>query len=676
MKRIKSYFYQSLVLIERSLKIMFNNKKQLILYLVIPFLTILIVCAVAADSMFPAKPETDHSINNGYPVLNWEKVILETEGDKGEPNELIIPTESVVSDWDGNSIDMPTTPMKIDDEYFFIITNSNQLAFLSKAEENGFKDYLTYNYILQCDIDLKSHEFTPIGTKDCPFTGTFDGNGHTIFNLSVDSEKDNVGLFGYIASNASAESAVKIKNPSSQTETEIELHHNGTVKNLELKNASVKSTGKNVGVVAGSIENRAIITNVSVKNGSVYSQSGNVGGLVGTVNSDRAEIYICYSTAEVTTKGENAGGLVGDLGSSRISACYSVCQIKNVSDGSLKNIGAVTGAFKETENQFKGIFYDKEVNTTYKAICNTDYDGVAYGIGTEKLKRYSSELRPFKDILSDYELLHMSKENEERYAQEGYNPETDDDISTTYAFKKDGQIVSAQSLQTGLFMLACVALFVGTCNSIQEICKEKSIIKREYMTNLNLGSYITSKLVVQAILCAAQMAVVTVIFMLYIQNKKELPTSGALLGNIWLEYFITLFLLALAADTTALIISVSAKSAESSSAFIAIILIIYIVFSNVLVGLYGVLKKISYFLPSKWGYTGLAISSVFNDSKQQFFIDHPDLQLQFGTYLEAVYSEYGNSGERLLIAWGVLLLYSIVSTVICRLLLRRVLRTN
>lgn len=196
------------------------------------------------------------------------------------------------------------------------------------------------------------------------------------------------------------------------------------------------------------------------------------------------------------------------------------------------------------------------------------------------------------------------------------------------------------------------------------------------MTNLNLGSYITSKLVVQAILCAAQMAIVTAIFMLYIQNKKELPTSGALLGSIWVEYFITLFLLALAADTTALIISACAKSAERSSTFIALILVIHIVFSNVLFELHGALEIVSYCLPSKWGYTGLAITSVFNDSRQLFFIDHPDLQLQFGNYLGAVNPDFINSGERLLITWGVLLLYSVVAAVICSLVLKRITRTN
>lgn len=676
MEKIKSYFYQSLVLIARSLKIMVNDRRQLILYIITPLIAILIICAVSTENMFAVKPETDHSINNGYPVFNWEKVVLETAGDNGEPNELIKPTESAVSDWDGQSIDAPTTPMKIDDEHFFVITNANQLAFLSKSAENGFQEYLTYNYILQCDIDLQSHAFTPIGTKEFPFTGTFDGNGHTISNLFIDSDEDNVGLFGYVASNAAAESTVTIKNPTSQTEVEIILHHNGILKNLQLTNASVKSTGKNVGIAAGTIANRAIITSVSIKNGSVYAQSGNVGGLVGTVNSDRAEIYICYATAEVTTKGENAGGLVGDLGSSRISACYSVCQIEDLSGGALKNIGTIVGNFQETENQFKSIFYDKEVNTTYKAICNTDYDGVAYGIGTVKLKRYSSELVPFKDIMNDYELLHMSEEDKARYAQEGYTPETDDDIESTYAFKKDGQIMAAVSLRIGLFMLVCTAFFVGTCNSIQEICKEKSILKREYMTNLNLGSYITSKLVVQAILCAAQMAIVTAIFMLYIQNKKELPTSGALLGSIWVEYFITLFLLALAADTTALIISACAKSAERSSTFIALILVIHIVFSNVLFELHGALEIVSYCLPSKWGYTGLAITSVFNDSRQLFFIDHPDLQLQFGNYLGAVNPDFINSGERLLITWGVLLLYSVVAAVICSLVLKRITRTN
>lgn len=676
MKKIKSFFYQSVVLIQRSLKMLFNNRKQMLLHLLTPTLTIFLVCFVAAEDMYAVKPETDNRINNGYPVLNWEKVTIEKAGKDKGTTEKISAVESAVSEWDGKTIQTPTTPIKIGNEYYFPITTANQLAFLSMAARNGYEDYLTYNYILQCDIDLQSHNFTPIGTEDYPYTGTFDGNGHIIFNLEIDSEEDNVGLFGYVKSDASVQSNVDVKDPLSQLSMELILYHNGVVKNLQLKNATVKSSGKNVGIAVGTLSDRAILTNVSVKDGYVFSTSGNVGGLVGNANTDKANIYICYSTAEVTTQGENAGGLVGELNSSRISGCYSVCQINDESGVSLKNIGAIAGHCKNAKNLFKNNFYDNEVNTKYKAVANVDYEGTAYGISTKTLKRYSSELVPFKDIMTEYDLLNMSEEAKERYAQEGYDPEADEEISNTYSFKKDGQIMESSSTQTGLLILVCLAIFVGTCNSIQEICKEKSILKREYMTNLNLSSYVTSKLVVQALLCAIQMLIVVLIFMLWIHDEKDLPTSGAILGSIWSEYFISLFLLAFAADTTALIISALVKTPESSSSFIAVILIIHIIFSDVLFRLKGTLKTLSCLLPSKWGYEAMAISTVFNDTKDPFFVQHPDLHLQFGNFLATVRPNFINSGERLLMIWGILLLYSIVAAVICRIILRRIKHGN
>lgn len=673
MKKIKLFFYQSHVLILRSLKMILNNRKQMLLYLLTPVLTVLLVCLVAVSDMYAIKPENDNRINDGYPVLNWEKVTIEKASDDGEATEKISAVESAVSIWNGKTVQIPTTPIKIGDEYFFPIASSNQLAFLSKAAENGYQDYLTYNYILQCDIDLKSHSFTPIGTEEHPFTGTFDGNGHIISNLNIDSEKDNVGLFGYIESKASENPTVTVKDPLSQLSTELTFYHNGLIKNFQIKNAVVKSSGENVGVAVGTAANRAIITNVSVKGGSVYAKGGNVGGLVGNVNSDIADIYICYSTAEVTTQAENAGGLVGELNSSRISGCYSVCQINDNGETPAENIGTIVGHFKKADNIFKNNFYDNEVNTDYKAVSNTDYEGVAYGISTETLKRYSSELVPFKNIMTEHELLNMfSDEAEKSHEQNDYDPETDEDILNTYSFKKDGQIMESSPTQTGLLILVCLAIFVGTCNSIQEICKEKSILKREYMTNLNLGSYVTSKLVVQALLCAVQMLIVVIIFMLSVRNEKELPTSGALFGSIWTEYFVSLFLLAFAADTTALIISALVKTPESSSSFIAVVLITHIIFSNVLFKLKGVMKTLSCLLPSKWGYEALAISTVFNDTKDPFFVQHPDLHLQFGNYLSTSKPDFINSGERLLMIWGILLLYSIVTAVICRLLLRRI----
>lgn len=672
MKKISSFFYQSGVLIERCFKILFNDKKQLILNILVPLLTILIVCFVACGDMYSMTPKKDHTVNDGNPVLNWETVVQEKESDDDDDeNELIQPEESTVSKWDGESSEMPSSPTKVDGENYFLITNANQLAFLSDAAYNGYKEYLTYNYILQSDINLKSYEFTPIGNEKHPFTGTFDGNGHIISNLKIDSSDDNVGLFGCVKSNAQAESEVKVEQQMYGATLDMVFYHNGIVKNLQVKNASIKTKGESAGIIAGLVQGRARITSVSAKDGAIYSAKGTVGGLVGTVDSENVEIYIAYSTAKVKTKAANAGGLVGKLGEGRLSAAYASCEVIYNGEDDEKNIGAIAGNCSEPSEQCKNVFYDNQINDVYKAVKEKDYDDAVIGISTEQLAKSASFLVPFKDIITDYELLNLSEEDEDRYDQDDYDVEEDDDIDDVYGFKKDGQMVAFGGTQTGLFMLVCVAIFVGICNSIQEICKERSILKREYMTNLNLGSYVISKLIVQAVVCAVQMLVVILIFMIFVRDK-ELPTSGALFGSIWIEYFITMFLLAFAADTMALLISSLVKSSELASTFIPIVLIVQIVFSGVLFEMSGFFEIAANFMISKWGINALAATSSLNDSQAIFMIENPELQLQLGSSLSTVKAEYASTAANLLTVWGILALFVVVSSVICGVLLRRV----
>lgn len=670
MKKISSFFYQSGVLIERCFKILLNDKKQLILNILVPLMTILIVCFVACGDMYSITPKKDHTINDGKPVLNWETVVQEKEGDD-DKNELIQPEESTVSNWDGESTEMPSSPTKVDGENYFVITNANQLAFLSEAVNNGYEEYLTYNYILQSDINLKSHDFTPIGTKKCAFTGTFDGNGHIISNLKIDSSADNVGLFGCVKSNAKAKSDVEVEQIMYGTTLDMVFYHNGIVKNLQVKNANIKTKGENAGIIAGLVQGRARITSVSAKDGTVYSEKGTIGGLVGAVDSENVEIYIAYSTAKVKTKGENAGGLVGKLGEGRLSGAYASCEVVYTGDGNEKNIGAIAGNCNEPSEQCKNVFYDNQINDIYKAVKDKDYENAVVGISTEQLAKSASFLVPYKDIMTDYELYHLSEEDEDRYDQEDYDVEKDEDIDDTYGFKKDGQMVAFGGTQTGLFMLVCVAIFVGICNSIQEICKERSILKREYMTNLNLGSYVISKLFVQAVICAVQMLVVILIFAVFVRDK-ELPVSGAIFGSIWIEYFITMFLLAFAADTMALLISSLVKSSELASTFIPIVLIVQIVFSGVLFEMSGFFEIAANFMISKWGINALAATTSLNDSQAIFMIENPELQLQLGNSLSTVKPEYASTASNLLMVWGILLAFVVVSSVVCGVLLRRV----
>ena len=105
------------------------------------------------------------------------------------------------------------------------ITTAEQLAALAVSVNDG-NNYSGVTIKLGADIDLSGHNWTPIGTTSSnSFSGTFDGDGKTISNLTVNLPNNyNVGLFG---------------------------HSKGTIQNVTLTNATVQ--GKNfVGGLVGS----------------------------------------------------------------------------------------------------------------------------------------------------------------------------------------------------------------------------------------------------------------------------------------------------------------------------------------------------------------------------------------------------------------------------------------
>jgi hypothetical protein len=655
MKKRKSFFYQMRILTDRYMHIFINDKQNLLLDMIIPLLTVFIVCMVAAPDMYSIVPQNDHRINSGYPVLMWEDDRQEVEKDNGEI-EVKKPDEVETKSWKDKK-EAPATLSKIDGENYWMITDVSQLNFLSSAIKDKNTKYLTYNYILQVDIDYKDHKFTPIGDSKYPFTGTFDGNGHLIRNFKVDTSADNAGLFGVVQSNETANSKVTFKtqeqdpkNPQKKPKVKKEkltFRHNGIVKNLKLMNSTVSTDGCNAGIVAGKIQKSSRITSVCVKGGSVYAKKGGVGALVGRVSDDTPEIYLCYSVGTKVDSGDKyVGGLVGDLGSGKLSGAYSTAEIKCLNSGR-GYCGIVVGNCANSDNV---------INVYYLSQGDKE-DQFATMVEEEELIDSSSLMTAPHKIRSAYDIDNNLG-----------NEDADDPV---YGFKKDDQLSEFSGTQTGLFMLVCVAIFVGICNSIQEICKERNILKREYMTNLRLSSYVVSKLVVQAILCAIQMAVVVLIFYLFVMGKK-LPDNGALLSNIWLEYFITMFLLCFAADTMALFISAIVKNSATANTFIPIILIVQIVFSGVLFEISGIMENVSYVMISKWGISALAATSHINDAQQSFLIDNPTYQLNLGNSMSMVKDLYASTSNNILFIWGIILLFAVVFSVACTAILTRV----
>lgn len=159
------------------------------------------------------------------------------------------------------------------------------------------------NYKLMADITITPEEyeqggrfeggFTPIGTFEEPFTGIFDGNGHTIYGLKI-AKAENMGLFGAV-----------VGGLTSKTD-----NFRGVVMNLRLKDGSIDVTGapdeiSTVGAICG---NGNYIANCSVEDFEINANGAKaVGGIAGNANI----IDNCYSNAVVSADGGYCGSVAG-----------------------------------------------------------------------------------------------------------------------------------------------------------------------------------------------------------------------------------------------------------------------------------------------------------------------------------------------------------------------------
>ncbi len=117
---------------------------------------------------------------------------------------------------------------------------SKYTAVISTASQlNAIRNDLRGNYILACDIDISQYpSWQPIGTKNNPFRGIFNGNGNTITGLSITTldatNTDYVGLFGYntgLIENLSVEGEISAKDSKVSYMGGIVGSNSGTVRN-------------------------------------------------------------------------------------------------------------------------------------------------------------------------------------------------------------------------------------------------------------------------------------------------------------------------------------------------------------------------------------------------------------------------------------------------------------
>jgi The GLUG motif. len=175
----------------------------------------------------------------------------------------------------------------------------------SGTVSSALNSNLAGNYVLSEDTSISSNS-NLLGSYGSPFTGTFDGNGHTVtLNLtSTEGALPYRGLF-----------------PQNQ----------GTIKNVHVA-VNIAQTSNDIagGLVAineGTIYHCYSTGTVTANTGSNCSF---IGGLVGE-NKTSGIIKECYSVAKVTSINTAAGGLVGDSQGGQIINCYARGQVLGTS---------------------------------------------------------------------------------------------------------------------------------------------------------------------------------------------------------------------------------------------------------------------------------------------------------------------------------------------------------
>ena len=202
----------------------------------------------------------------------------------------------------------------------YAIYTTEELQKLATLVNSG-TDTTGAIFVLGADLDLSGvSSWTPIGNDSNSFKGTFDGNGHVISNLTINSSFSYQGLFGYTASGSE-------------------------IKNVGLEGGSVESSSEYIGMLVGLTEGNisncyAINTDTmgcdwigGLIGGVLYGTITNcyttgyvsgdnyVGGLIGAAGY--GSITNCYATGTVTTNNYYAGGLVGLLNEQLVTNCYA-----------------------------------------------------------------------------------------------------------------------------------------------------------------------------------------------------------------------------------------------------------------------------------------------------------------------------------------------------------------
>ena len=228
---------------------------------------------------------------DGYAVERGSFSLGSADADKVQDGVLTVMAsmQTVGTDpWDGAA---STEPQK-DDNGVYLISSAAELAWFAATDGKSSAK-------LTADIELAGYDWTPLKK----FYGTFDGQGHVIRNLYINSSSYPAGLFGYLNEGASV----------------TRLGITGSVTCTNNRNAQA-------GGIAGYMYDKASITQCwSAVHVTSNKHAGGIAGYTATgavITDCYATLTNCYSVGAVIGTGGNAS-YVGGLSPDKTAAHYA-----------------------------------------------------------------------------------------------------------------------------------------------------------------------------------------------------------------------------------------------------------------------------------------------------------------------------------------------------------------
>ena len=322
-----------------------------------------------------------------------------------------------IGDWadgGGESGEAEDLGYSIQNDDSYTVYNANGLMNVAELVNGGKTDI---NITLDKNIDLTGKVWTPIGTDyDNAYTGTFDGGGHTITGLTVTTNDEYAGLFGYLGNFGKAGTVKNVVMDGIQITCNHRLGYAGGVAGYSrgtIENCSVSGSVSgtvSVGGVVGAQRDGSI---TGCSSSAIVKGTLNVGGVAGQTIFG-ATLTACYATGNVIieidrTQNISGGGLVGFNDGISLLSCYAT--------GNVTSTGSSTGYV-----HIGGFLGDNYITVTACYWKNNHEQGIGYNRKSTKVTKVDGTSVTWQNAVDAMNTALQNAGSEWRYELKGALP--------------------------------------------------------------------------------------------------------------------------------------------------------------------------------------------------------------------------------------------------------------